>query len=145
MSAKILSRFWHKRSEAVLPCLWVVLGLAFLAPLPVLCGCSPSQRRDQYFGTDAGLNYQIPDAATFSIAAGAGASAAGAAAGGTTGAIGGATSSGGTTGIAGGATGTAPPEVTCNPVGPEVRLPGDPTNPKLTLPPAGITAFHAGG
>jgi|GEM_PF-2553635 hypothetical protein len=58
------------------PRLLVVFGLAFLAMLPVLCGCSSSHKRDQYFGTDAGANYQIPDAANFSSQEGADASAA---------------------------------------------------------------------
>lgn len=66
----------------MLPRLPVVLGLAFLAVLPALalCGCSSSHRRDQYFGKDAGANYQIPDAASFSSQGGADASAADAAA-----------------------------------------------------------------
>jgi hypothetical protein len=49
----------------MLPRLPVVLGLVFLATLPALCGCSSSNRRDQYYGTDTGANYQIPDAAVF--------------------------------------------------------------------------------
>jgi hypothetical protein len=53
----------------MLPRLSVALGLAFLAALPALCGCSSSQRRDQSYGTDAGANYQIPDSANFSTAA----------------------------------------------------------------------------
>jgi hypothetical protein len=46
----------------------VVLGLASLAMLPALTlsGCSSSQKRDQFFGTDAGTDFQIPDAAGFS-------------------------------------------------------------------------------
>ena len=55
----------------MLPRLSVALGLAFLATLPALCGCSSSQRRDKNYGTDAGANYQIPDAAHFSSSAGA--------------------------------------------------------------------------
>jgi len=55
--------------EAMLPRLSVALGLAFLATLPALCGCSSSQRRDKNYGTDAGANYQIPDAASFSSTA----------------------------------------------------------------------------
>jgi hypothetical protein len=55
----------------MLPRLSVALGLALLAALPALCGCSSSHRRDQSFGTDAGANYQIPDAAHFSSSAGA--------------------------------------------------------------------------
>ena len=45
----------------------VVLGLASLALLPALAlsGCSSSQRRDQNYGTDAGTDFQIPDAAGF--------------------------------------------------------------------------------
>ena len=66
----------------MLPRLPVVLGLAFLSVLAGLApsGCSSSRRRDQYFGTDAGADYQIPDAATFSSQTGADASAADAAA-----------------------------------------------------------------
>ena len=46
----------------------VVLGLASLVALPAfaLAGCSSSQRRDQNYGTDAGSDFQIPDAAGFS-------------------------------------------------------------------------------
>jgi hypothetical protein len=40
----------------------VALGLAFLAALPALCACSSSHRRDKSYGTDAGADYQIPDA-----------------------------------------------------------------------------------
>ena len=43
----------------------VVLALASLALLPALLGCSSSHRRDQYFDTDAGTDFQIPDAAGF--------------------------------------------------------------------------------
>ena len=45
----------------------VVLGFASLALLPALAlsGCSSSQRRDQNYGTDAGTDFQIPDAAGF--------------------------------------------------------------------------------
>ena len=50
----------------MLPRLPVVFGLALLATLPALGGCSSSNRRDQFYGTDAGANYQIPDAAVFS-------------------------------------------------------------------------------
>jgi hypothetical protein len=50
----------------MLPRLPVVFGLALLATLPALGGCSSSNRRDQFYGTDAGTNYQIPDAAVFS-------------------------------------------------------------------------------
>ena len=50
----------------MLPRLPVVFGLALLAALPALGGCSSSNRRDQFYGTDAGANYQIPDAAVFS-------------------------------------------------------------------------------
>jgi hypothetical protein len=50
----------------MLPRLPVVFGLALLATLPALGGCSSSNRRDQFYGTDAGANYQIPDAAAFS-------------------------------------------------------------------------------
>ena len=49
----------------MLPRLPVVFGLALLATLPALCGCSSSNRRDQSYGTDAGANYH-PDAAVFS-------------------------------------------------------------------------------
>jgi hypothetical protein len=63
----------------MLPRLSAALGFAFLAALAALCGCSSSQRRDQSFGTDAGANYQIPDAANFPSAAGADASTADAA------------------------------------------------------------------
>jgi hypothetical protein len=49
----------------MLPRLPVVFGLALLATLPALCGCSSSNRRDQFYGTDTGANYQIPDAAVF--------------------------------------------------------------------------------
>jgi len=49
----------------------VALGLAFLATLPALAGCSSSQRHDQNLGTDAGVGYQIPDAANFSSTTGA--------------------------------------------------------------------------
>jgi hypothetical protein len=49
----------------MLPRLPVVLGIAFLATLPALGGCSSSHRRDQFYGTDAGADYQIPDAVTF--------------------------------------------------------------------------------
>jgi hypothetical protein len=52
----------------MLPRLSLALGLAFLAALPALCGCSSSHRRDQYYGTDAGANYRIPDAVSFSSA-----------------------------------------------------------------------------
>ena len=52
----------------MLPRLSLALGLAFLAALPALCSCSSSHRRDQYYGTDAGANYQIPDAVSFSSA-----------------------------------------------------------------------------
>lgn len=60
----------------------VVLGLAFLSGFAALApsGCSSSHRRDQYFGTNAGTDYQIPDAASFSSQAGADASTADAAA-----------------------------------------------------------------
>lgn len=57
---------WRKLLASVppmLPRLLVMLGLAFLAALPALGGCSSSHRRDQNFGTDAGTDYQIPDAA----------------------------------------------------------------------------------
>ena len=50
----------------MLPRLPVVFGLALLATMPALGGCSSSNRRDQFYGTDAGANYQIPDAAVFS-------------------------------------------------------------------------------
>ena len=50
----------------MLPRLPVVFGLALLATLPALGGCSSSNRRDQFYGTDTGANYQIPDAAAFS-------------------------------------------------------------------------------
>jgi hypothetical protein len=50
----------------MLPRLPVVFGLALLATMPALGGCSSSNRRDQFYGTDAGANYQIPDAAAFS-------------------------------------------------------------------------------
>jgi hypothetical protein len=50
----------------MLPRLPVVFGLALLATLPALGGCSSSNRRDQFYGTDTGANYQIPDAAVFS-------------------------------------------------------------------------------
>jgi hypothetical protein len=52
----------------MLPRLPVVLGLACLTVLAALTasGCSSSRRRDQYFGTDEGSNYRIPDAAGFS-------------------------------------------------------------------------------
>jgi hypothetical protein len=59
----------------MMPRLPVVLGLAFLGVLPALCGCSTSHRRDQNFGTDAGSEYQIPDAADFPSQAGADANA----------------------------------------------------------------------
>ena len=49
----------------MLPRLPVVFGLALLATLPALGGCSSSNRRDQFYGTDTGANYQIPDAAAF--------------------------------------------------------------------------------
>ena len=49
----------------MLPRLSLALGLAFLAALPALCGCSSSHRRDQNYGTDAGTDFQIPDAAGF--------------------------------------------------------------------------------
>ncbi|HJX64288.1 MAG TPA: hypothetical protein VJ860_10110 [Polyangia bacterium] len=55
----------------MLPRLSLALGLAFLAALPALCGCSSSRRRDQNYGTDVGANYQIPDAAHFSSSTGA--------------------------------------------------------------------------
>jgi hypothetical protein len=47
--------------------LLVVLGLASLLALPALtlAGCSSSQKRDQYYGTDVGTDFQIPDAAGF--------------------------------------------------------------------------------
>jgi hypothetical protein len=48
----------------------VVFGLALLATLPALGGCSSSNRRDQFYGTDAGADYQIPDAAVFSNSTG---------------------------------------------------------------------------
>ena len=50
----------------MLPRLPIFFGLACLALLPVLGGCSSSQRKDQNYGTNAGADYQIPDAATFS-------------------------------------------------------------------------------
>jgi hypothetical protein len=50
----------------MLPRLPVGFGLALLATLSALGGCSSSNRRDQFYGTDAGANYQIPDAAVFS-------------------------------------------------------------------------------
>lgn len=52
----------------MLPRLPVALGLAFLAVLSALSlsGCSSSHRRDQYFGTNAGADYEVPDAAVFS-------------------------------------------------------------------------------
>ena len=43
----------------------VALGLACLTLLPALVGCSSSHRKDVNYGTDAGANYQIPEAATF--------------------------------------------------------------------------------
>lgn len=48
--------------------LLVVLGLASLAVLPALglSGCSSSKKRDVNYGTDAGLDFPIPDAANFS-------------------------------------------------------------------------------
>lgn len=42
----------------------VVLGLASLVVLLASPGCSSSARRDQNYGTDAGLDFQIPDAVT---------------------------------------------------------------------------------
>ena len=54
----------------MLPRLPVVFGLALLATLPALGGCSSSNRRDQFYGTDAGADYQIPDAAVFSNSTG---------------------------------------------------------------------------
>jgi hypothetical protein len=47
--------------------LLVVLGLASLLALPALtlAGCSSSQKRDQYYGTDVGTDFQIPDAVGF--------------------------------------------------------------------------------
>jgi hypothetical protein len=48
--------------------LLVVLGLATLAVLPALglSGCSSSKKRDVNYGTDAGFDFQLPDAAVFS-------------------------------------------------------------------------------
>ena len=65
----------------MLPRLLVVLGPAFLAFLPALCGCSSSHRRDKNYGTDLGANYQIPDAANFPTQAGTSAADAAADAG----------------------------------------------------------------
>jgi hypothetical protein len=50
----------------MLPRLPIFVGLACFALLSVLGGCSSSKRKDQNYGTNAGSDYQIPDAATFS-------------------------------------------------------------------------------
>jgi hypothetical protein len=62
--------------------LQVALGLAFLSGFAALApsGCSSSHRRDQNFGTNAGSDYQVPDAASFSSQAGTDASTVDAAA-----------------------------------------------------------------
>ena len=44
--------------------LLVGFGLASLAVFLVLSSCSSSKKRDQNYGTDAGLDFQIPDAST---------------------------------------------------------------------------------
>jgi len=51
----------------MLPRLSVVIRIASLAVISafVLSGCPSSQKRDQNYGNDAGLDYQPPDAAAF--------------------------------------------------------------------------------
>ena len=61
--------------EIMLLRLPVALGLACLTLLPALVGCSSSHRKDVNYGTDAGANYQIPEAATFANSGETGANA----------------------------------------------------------------------